>query len=450
MHCPICDRDPGYPDHRGPVNPALAVTAAASFLAGVVLTAVFFRVKSRSDAAEILQENKSLRDNLNLHSQRLLQAEAVSEENVRLKEELSSLKTRLELERKNAAEKLELLQNAREQLALQFKALASEIFDEKGKHFREVSEKEMKTLLHPFQERLQEFRKQVADSYETEVRERASLKEQIIQLSRLNQQISQEAENLTNALKGQTKTQGAWGEMILETVLEQSGLRKGEEYEIQVSMETEEKRRFRPDAVVHIPGNRDVVIDAKVSLKAYEEFCSAEGDEARQRALAEHMRSVRNHIRELKEKDYSTLPGLKTVDFVLMFVPIEGAFSLAVQGDNRLFTEAFQNRIVLVSPSTLFATLRTIENSWRFEKQTQNAQEIARRAGQLYEKFVGFVEDLEKVGNYLDMGRKSYDSAIGKLSTGKGNLIRRAEDLKDLGAQTGKKLPDSLLSDGDQ
>jgi DNA recombination protein RmuC len=425
----------------------MIAVAIASLLAGIVLTAVILRIKSRSDAAALIQENLGLKENLAQLGSRLQASEAVRDDNVRLKEDLSSLRTRLEMERKHTAEKLELLQGARDQLTLQFKTLASEIFDEKGKRFRETSEKEIKALLNPFQERIQEFKKQVSDSYETEVRERASLKEQITQLARLNQQISQEAENLTNALKGQTKTQGAWGEMILETVLEQSGLRKGEEYEIQVSMESEEKRRLRPDAVVHIPGNRDVIIDAKVSLKAYEEFCSADTDEERQKSLAEHMRSVRNHIKILRDKDYSALPDLKTVDFVLMFVPIEGAFSLAVQGDNRLFTEAFQNRIVLVSPSTLFATLRTIENSWRFEKQTQNAQEIARRAGALYEKFVGFVEDLEKVGNYLDMGKKSYDSALGKLSQGKGNLIRRAEDLKDLGAQTGKKLPDNLLND---
>ena len=285
-------------------------------------------------------------------------------------------------------------------------------------------------------------------AYNEESKERYSLIKEIRNLQELNARISKDAINLTNALKGESKTQGAWGEIILERVLEKSGLVKGREYEVQVSMKNEEGRRFQPDVVVHLPDGKAVIIDAKVSLTAYERYCSSEDDIERAESLKLHIQSMQAHIRQLGDKDYHNLEGVKTLDFILLFIPIEAAFSLAVQANNDLFSDAFDRNIVMVAPSTLLATLRTIQNIWRYEHQNKNAQEIANKAGALYDKFVNFVSDLENIGTRIESTQAAYRDAHNKLISGKGNLVRRAEGMRELGAKVSKSLPQNLVDSG--
>ena len=283
------------------------------------------------------------------------------------------------------------------------------------------------------------------DTYKAEASERNSLKGEIKALVTLNKQISEEANNLAKALKGDSKKQGNWGEIILEKVLERSGLQKGSEYEMQVSMTSEDGKRVQPDAIIYLPDKKHIVIDAKVSLVAYEAFVNAPTDEEREKNLQAHVISVKNHIKGLSEKNYQALGQLNTPDFVLLFMPIESSFSLAVQADNELFNYAWERKIVIVSPSTLLATLRTIASIWKQERQTRNAIEIAKQSGELYDKFVGFLTDLVEVGKKMDATKKSYEEAMNKFSTGKGNLIRRAETIKELGAKTTKDIPQPLI-----
>jgi DNA recombination protein RmuC len=300
-------------------------------------------------------------------------------------------------------------------------------------------------LVTPFQTRLHEFEKKVDEVYRTEASERNSLRGEIKNLVELNQQISKEASNLANALKGDTKKQGNWGELILEKVLEFSGLRKGDEYKLQVSQQDDEGKRLQPDAIIYLPENKHIIVDAKVSLIAYNRYVSALTDEERSAALFEHITSVKNHIKALSDKKYPSLPELDSPDFTLLFMPIESSFGLAVQADNELFGYAWDRKIVIVSPSTLLATLRTISSIWKQERQTKNALEIADRAGKMYDKFVGFVEDMISVGKKMDDAKVSYSGAMNKLSTGTGNLVRQSEQLKDMGAKATKQLPPTLL-----
>jgi DNA recombination protein RmuC len=341
-------------------------------------------------------------------------------------------------------QKTELV-NLREQFTKEFENLANRIFEEKSKKFTDQNKINLDELLKPLGEKIKDFEKKVNDVYVEEGKERASLKEQLTMLHQLNQQMSKEANNLTKALKGETKTQGNWGEIILENVLEKSGLVKDREYVVQMSLVTEEGKRYQPDIVVNLPDGKHLVIDSKVSLNAYERFSSAETDDERQAALKEHVISVRKHIKELSDKNYQTLYELKTLDFVLLFIPIEPAFAMAVQGDMQLFNDAFDKNIVIVSPSTMLATLRTVASIWRHENQNRNAIEIARQGGALYDKFTGFVDDLIALGNKMRDSQKVYEAAMNKLSSGSGNLVKRTEDLKKLGAKTTKNLPTALL-----
>jgi DNA recombination protein RmuC len=366
----------------------------------------------------------------------LLQSARISE---------ATLQTSLHEQEKQNKEKLELLEKAREQMNAEFKLIASEIFDAKHKVFKAESKEQLGNLLSPLSDRIKDFEKRVEKSYNDESKERFSLVKEVRNLQELNSRISKDAINLTNALKGESKTQGTWGEIILERVLERSGLEKGREYEVQVSLKNEDGKRLQPDVIVHLPEEKDVVIDSKVSLTAYERYCSADDDLDRADSLKLHLQSIRQHIKQLGEKDYHKLEGIRTLDFVLLFVPIEAAFSLAVQQDNELFTDAFQKNIVIAAPSTLLATLRTIQNIWRFEQQNKNAQEIASKAGALYDKFVNFVSDVENVGARIDSAQTAYRDAHNKLSSGKGNLIRRAEGMKELGAKVSKSLPQHLI-----
>jgi DNA recombination protein RmuC len=358
--------------------------------------------------------------------------------------ELARVTACLENEVGKTEEKLALLAEARDILTNQFKALSNDILEEKGKRFAEQSQDHLGRLLEPLKSRLQEFQGKVEEVYFQDGKDRASLAEQVRQLLELNQALSQDAKNLTSALKGSSKTQGTWGELVLERVLESSGLRNGEEYVVQSSHEREDGSRAQPDVVIRLPEDRNLVVDAKVSLNAYENFAASEDDAGRQAALKRHLDSVRSHIKGLSEKNYQALYGLKSLDFVLMFVPVEPAFMLAVTCDRDLFMDAWKKNVLLVSPSTLLFVVRTVKHLWRQEAQNRNAQEIARRGAELYDKFSGFVEDLESLGGRLKQAQREYDSAFGKLTAGRGNLIRQAEMLKELGVKPSRSLPSGL------
>ena len=369
------------------------------------------------------------------------------EENRSLAERQAALAQELEAERRAAAEKLRLLEDARQQLSEQFKNLANDILEEKSRRFSEQNQNELGALLEPLKLRLTEFQRKVEEAYVTEGKDRTALAEQVRQLMALNQTLSREARQLTEALKGSSKTQGTWGELVLERVLEASGLRRGDEYEVQVAHTDGEGRRLQPDVVIRLPEGRHLVIDAKVSLNAYEAYVAAENDGERQGALKRHLDSVRTHMKGLSQKRYEQLYGVSSLDFVLLFVPIEPAFMLAVTHDKELFMDAWQRNVLLVSPSTLLFVVRTVAHLWRQEQQNRNAQEIAKRGAELYDKLAGFVTDLQALGQRLEQARSEYDKAMAKLVAGRGNLLHRAESLKALGVKPGKNLPLGLLGE---
>ena len=350
----------------------------------------------------------------------------------------------INLEQKLADQRKEL-DDLQSKFTKEFENLANKIFEEKSQKFTEQNKTNLDDILKPLGERIKEFEKKVNDVYINETKERASLAEQIRNLHELNQQMTKEATNLTRALKGDSKTQGNWGEFILESILEKSGLVKDREYTIQASVKNEEGRLLRPDVIINLPENKSMVIDSKVSLTAYEQYSSSDDDAERTGYLNDHILSVKNHIKRLSPKEYQNLYGLQSLDFVLMFIPIEPAFAAAVQSDYNIFYEAFEKNIVIVSPTTLLATLRTIASLWKQEKQNRNAIEIAKQSGELYDKFVGFMEDLVSVGNNIRQTKDNYDKAMNKLVDGRGNLIKRVENIKQLGAKTTKSLPNSLL-----
>ena len=328
---------------------------------------------------------------------------------------------------------------------MEFENLSSKILEEKSLKFVEQNRTNLDVILTPLREKIKDFEQKVEQSYKIESAERHTLKGEIKNLIELNKQISDEANNLARALKGDTKKQGNWGEVILERILERSGLVKGSEYEVQYNTTNEEGRRIQPDIIINLPDNKHIVIDSKVSLVAYDAMVNASTDEDREKYLRDHILSVRSHIKGLSEKNYQTSIGINTPDFVLLFMPIESSFGLAVQADNELFTFAWDRKIVIVSPSTLLATMKTISSIWKQERQTRNAIEIARQGGALYDKFKNFVDDLIEVGTKMNGAKKSYEDAMNKLSSGSGNLVKRVEDLKKLGAKSTKDLPPSIL-----
>jgi DNA recombination protein RmuC len=362
----------------------------------------------------------------------------------RLGAERAALAAELHEQQQAHQQRLQDVQGARDELRAQFAELAGNIFAEREQRFAESSHQRLGQLLDPLKERIQAFEKRVEDSYQQEARERFSLGKELERLQQLNQRLGDEATNLTRALQGQ-KTQGNWGELVLERVLEHAGLVKGREYHTQVSLQSADGQRFQPDVLIQLPGEKQVVVDSKVSLTAYQALVSAENDEAREQALKRHVLSLRSHLKGLSVKDYQRLEGLHSLDFVLLFVPIEAAFAAALQADPGLFQEAYDQHIVIVSPTTLLATLRVIDSLWRQERQSQNAREIAERAGALYDKFVAFVQDLDEMGSRLQQLDKAYASARNKLVDGRGNLIGRVENLKLLGARASKSLPSELL-----
>ncbi len=362
-----------------------------------------------------------------------------------LQTQLAAQATQLEAERRAAHDKLALLTEAREALSHQFKSLASDILEEKSRRFAEQNQQSLGQLLDPLRSRLADFQGRVEQFYDAEGKQRSALAQQVHQLLQLNQTLSEDARNLTQALKGSTKAQGNWGELILERVLESAGLRKGFEYDVQENHLRADGSRAQPDVVIHLPEDRHLVIDAKASLLAYEEWAHADDEAVRAGAQRRHLDSVRQHIKGLAERNYQQLYALQSLDFVLMFVPIEPAFMLAVTADNQLYSDAWNRNVLLVSPSTLLFVLRTVAHLWRQEAQTRNAQEIAQRGADLYDHLTAFVEELEKVGKSLGQAQDAYHKAFNKLSKNRGNVIRRAEMLKELGIKPAKALPPALV-----
>lgn len=351
----------------------------------------------------------------------------------------------LEEERRATGEKLALLERNREALKQEFENLANKIFDQKSERFTQQTRTSLDTLLTPFRDQITDFRKRVDDVYTIETRDRQALRSEIKSLQELNKQITEEASNLTRALKGDKKIQGNWGELILERVLERSGLRKGIEYETQGSYRDGNGQMLRPDVIVNLPDSRNLVVDSKVSLVAYQEWVNEEDELLKAESLKGHVEAVRNHIKTLSEKDYSQLGGLHSPDFVFLFMPIEPAFVAAFQQDERLFSEAFERKIIVVTPTTLLATLRTIENIWRYERQSQNARLIADRAGAVYDKLRVFVEAMEKMGTQLQTVQVTYDNAMNTLTRGRGNLISQANRFVELGVRVKKELPKAVM-----
>lgn len=373
--------------------------------------------------------------------------------------QLADVEARREQEQLAAREQLALLEQSRGALSQEFEVLANRIFEAKQtsfetrqaslqQHMQQQSKQSLEGLVSPLREQLQQFRQKVEQVYDTENRERASLITEIRLLKNLSLQVSEDASNLASALKGDNKAQGNWGEVILERILEQSGLQKGREYDTQVNLRSDDGERRLPDVIVRLPEGRDVVIDAKVSLVDYQRYCDAVDDAERERYLKAHVLSLRSHVMRLSDKSYQNLEGIRTLDFVMIFMPIEAAFSVAFQYDQNLFGEAFERGIVIVSPTTLLATLRTVHSIWRYEKQNRNAEKIAQEAGKLFDQFARVGESLDELGKQIGKANDSYLETVKRFTTGRGNMVSRVEKLKQLGARASKQLPASF-SDAD-
>lgn len=367
--------------------------------------------------------------------------------------ELSTVFSRTDADYKNLqlklAEQQKEMEGLQEKFTTQFENLANKIFDEKGKKFADQNKINLGEILNPLREKISDFEKKVELTNTESIKNHSALREQLTNLKELNQQITKEASNLTRALKGDSKAQGNWGEYILESILEKSGLVKGREYFIQESLTSEDGKRLQPDVVIKLPDNKNLIIDSKVSLVAYERFMSADDETERSVQLKQHIVSLRQHIKGLSEKNYQTLYSAGSLDFILLFVPIEPAFSASVRYDVEIFNDAFEKNIVIVSPSTLIATLRTISSIWKQEFQNRNTVEIARQATALYEKFRGFTEDLIEMGNQLKRTQSSYEGAMNKLSTGKGNLVGSVEKIRLLGLKPTKTIDQRLVERAD-
>lgn len=395
-----------------------------------------------------LKHQQATLEQRQLDMQKLQEKEALIEQ---LHQQISDLKTQLnqeQVERKkdqqNLEEKLELLQANKAQLSQEFENLSNKIFEEKNKQFKQTSQEGLFNLLNPFKEQLEGLKKKVDDAYVEESKDRAALKAQIGELHNLNKQITEEAASLARALRGEKKTQGNWGELVLETVLEKSGLRQGEEYIREKSINSDDGNRYRPDVIINLPEGKHIVVDAKVSLNAYTDYINAESDADRVNYLKQHVDAVRMHIKTLAEKSYAKLPGVNSPDFVFMFMPIEPAFMVAFEHDDKLFNDAFEQRIVVVTPTTLLASLRTVSSLWSIERQNKSAKQLADQAAKVHDKLVGFVESMEKVGTQLQTVQGTYDKAWSQLKEGRGNLISQAHKFKDLGVRTKKELASSV------
>ena len=359
---------------------------------------------------------------------------------------IATLNTTIKEQNKNIEEKLALLSENKDKLTKEFHYIANKVLENNSKKFSEQSSQSVKEIITPVKLQIEEFKKRVDDIYDKEAKERNTLLHEIKTLKELNEKMSQDALNLTNALKGETKQQGTWGEMILERVLESSGLREGEEYEREVSLKSEGGERFRPDVIVKLPGDRQIIIDAKTSLTNYERYISSNSEEEKNKELKLHINSIKEHIKELSKKDYEKLSGVNSLDFIFMFIPVEGALLVALKNDPTLYDKAFREHIVLVSPTTLLVALRAVENSWRYEKQAQNIKEVTIKAEKLYTKFVGFLKDFENIGKSIKKSEESYNDALKKLSTGRGNIIRQITQFKESAKISPKnEIPQELI-----
>ncbi|WP_461532747.1 DNA recombination protein RmuC [Sinomicrobium sp.] len=431
----------------------LLIVALTALITGVFLGFLFYRLRQGRHLAAgkereraLVQENNRLVQEVNdLKTEKTaLQSE---KENTAL--QLVRRETQLENLQKKLVEQQEETRELREKFTREFENLANRILEEKSNKFTQQNRENIKNILAPLQEKIQLFEKKVEDSQKENISIHSALKEQLLQLQHQNLKITKEAENLTRALKGDSKMQGNWGELVLERVLEKSGLEKGREYEIQKSISREDGTRVLPDVVIHLPDGKKMIVDSKVSLTAYERYVNAEGEQ-QQSFLSEHIASIKRHIEQLSAKRYEDLYRIESPDFVLMFIPIEPAFALAVNHDNTLYSKAFDKNIVIVTPATLLATLRTIDNMWSNEKQQRNAVEIARQAGALYDKFEGLVGDLTRVGKKMEEADKEYKGAMNKLVEGRGNIISSIEKLKKMGAKAKKSLPESVLEKAEE
>jgi DNA recombination protein RmuC len=374
---------------------------------------------------------------------------AMAEQAAQLRSQVAALDATLAAERAAQEQKLALLDDARDRMTHQFRALANDILEEKSRRFTEQNQTNLGQLLDPLKTRLQEFQSKVDQVYVQESKDRSALAQQVTSLLEMNQRLAAEAKDLTQALKGSSKTQGDWGEVVLERILEAAGLRRDHEYTMQETIAREDATRARPDVILHLPGNRKLVVDAKVSLLDYGTFCSTTDEALRKHAAARHCASLREHIRDLAARNYHRLPGLETLDFVILFVPIEPAFLLALETDSHLWVDAWEKNILLVSPSTLLFVVRTVAHLWKQEEQVRNVQQIAERGAELYDKFAGFVDDLSRLGARIEQTRTAYDAAFDKLTRGRGNLVRQVEMLRSLGVQPTKRLPRQLTQQAD-
>jgi len=418
-----------------------------SLILGATICYVFFNTKL--NRLHIIKEN-SLNDKTRLEEENKQLKSAL--EQYRLEaEELGNRLTATDVNNNHLTEQIKALKEEKKQiesrLTTEFENIANRILHKNADQISQDQHKRLADVLNPFKEKIESFERKVNDTYEKELRDKLNLGAEVKRLYELNQKISVEAGNLTKALKGDVKKMGNWGELILERVLEQSGLTEGREFEREVVDKNSEGKIIRPDVIVHLPDDKHIVIDSKVSLIAYERYINSETEDIRKSALKEHVLSVRKHINDLHEKKYSSSTHFNSPDFVLMFIPVEASFAAAVEADSELFSSAWEKKIVPVSPSTLLATLRTIASIWKQDNQNKNALEIAQRSGDLYDKLVGFINDLEKIGKSIDQANNHFDSAMGKLSTGKGNLISRAEKIRELGAKNTKQIPSQFKND---
>jgi DNA recombination protein RmuC len=419
-----------------------------SIALGVFIGIYIQRLKTKSNQSELEAENKQLNASLTTLNEKLLVENDEKRHLQSEKEILGQNYVRLEginenLQRTNAEQKEEV-EKLQEKFTKEFENLANKILEEKSNKFTEQNQKNIKQILSPLQEKIQLFEKKVEATQKENISIHSALKEQLLNLQNQNLKITQEAENLTKALKGDSKMQGNWGELVLERVLEKSGLEKDREYSVQQSFTLEDGSRVLPDVIIHLPDGKKMVVDSKVSLTDYERYVNAE-DELKERHLKDHINSLRKHVEQLSSKKYEDLYEMESPDFVLLFVPIEPAFAVAINHDNSLYNKAFEQNIVIVTPSTLLATLRTIDTMWNNEKQQKNAIEIARQAGALYDKFEGFVTDLTKVGKKMDEAKTEYRGAMNKLVEGRGNIVTSIEKLKKMGAKAKKSIPEPIL-----
>ncbi|MEJ6791473.1 MAG: DNA recombination protein RmuC [Lacinutrix sp.] len=427
----------------------LAILVSAAI--GAYLGMLFNKLKSKSKQSTLQERQSQMQSTIDDLKQNLIKIESEREyirnEKEILNQELARKSTEFEnLQTQNLKQDEELAKQ-QEQLRKDFEIMASKILDEKSEKFTLQNKENIKNILNPLQEKIQLFEKKVDDTQKESISMHSALKEQLLGLKDLNQQMTKEATNLTRALKGDSKMQGNWGELVLERVLEKSGLEKDREYFVQQNFTREDGSRVLPDIVLHLPDNKKMIIDSKVSLTDYERYVNADEDE-REAFLKEHINSIRKHVDQLSEKKYEDLYDIESPDFVLLFVPIEPAFAVAINADNSLYNKAFEKNIVIVTPSTLLATLRTVDSMWNNEKQQQNAIEIARQAGALYDKFHGLVTDLTGVGKKIDAAKTDYSAAMNKLVEGKGNLVTSVEKIKKLGAKAKKALPEAIIKRG--